>query len=394
MDTAAPSPAAGQRIAALDALRGLAVIGIAWMNVYIFAMPPQAYLNPRAWGGETPLDLAIWAASFILVEDKFRTLFAMLFGAGCAILLARAEPHPLRGHFARMAVLLAFGLVHATLLASNDILRAYALAGLALPLFMRLSPRGLLLWAGAIVALHMAATSYALQAGAGLAEANFGADPGAIAAALEQGRESFAERIARRGAGIPSQIVVIAGSLPLNLATMLVGIALWHSGLMAARWQPRRLARRAAVLASLSLPVLAVLAWLAWRGGLAGATVGMNALVWSAPFDLLLGVAYAAAAMALFQRCDGHGWVQRLAATGRLSLTNYLMTSLLFSLLFAAWGLGLFGSVSRAQALALTAVPIVGMVLWSPLWLTHFRQGPCEWLWRSLSQARAGPLRR
>ncbi|NNC47723.1 MAG: DUF418 domain-containing protein, partial [Sphingomonas sp.] len=121
-----------KRLTELDALRGLAVLAIAWMNVLIFAMPAQAYFNPMAWGGQSGLDILAWAASFIFVEDKFRILFAMLFGAGCIMLLDRGGAHRWRAHYARMAALFAIGWLHATLLASNDILRAYALAGMAL----------------------------------------------------------------------------------------------------------------------------------------------------------------------------------------------------------------------------------------------------------------------
>ncbi len=71
-----------------------------------------------------------WAVSFVLVEDKFRNLFAMMFGAGFAILLERGGEHPLRAHYARMAVLLAIGWLHALLLSSSDVLRLYALCGL------------------------------------------------------------------------------------------------------------------------------------------------------------------------------------------------------------------------------------------------------------------------
>ena len=47
------------RLPELDALRGLAVVGIVLMNVFAFAMPGAAYYNPRAWGGEGPLELAL-----------------------------------------------------------------------------------------------------------------------------------------------------------------------------------------------------------------------------------------------------------------------------------------------------------------------------------------------
>ena len=119
------------RITELDALRGLAVIGIVWMNVYVFALPAQGYYNPTVWGpglGQgSDLDRIVWIISFVFIEDKFRTLFAMLFGAGCLILLERAKERPWRAHYARMAVLFIIGLGHAVLFASNDVLRSYAL---------------------------------------------------------------------------------------------------------------------------------------------------------------------------------------------------------------------------------------------------------------------------
>ena len=92
----APPSSSHSRITQLDALRGLAVIGIVWMNVYVFALPSQGYYNPTAWSGSAvgeagPFDRLVWTASFVFIEDKFRTLFAMLFGAGCLILIEKAK---------------------------------------------------------------------------------------------------------------------------------------------------------------------------------------------------------------------------------------------------------------------------------------------------------------
>lgn len=391
--TAPSSTSTGNRIVQLDALRGLAVIGIAWMNVFIFAMPTQAYYNPFAWGGQSPADILAWAESFVFVEDKFRTLFAMLFGAGCVILLERSGEHPWRAHYARMAVLFLIGLAHSTLLASNDILRSYALAGLFVPFFTPLSSRALVACSIGLVALHVGA-GFALTGG-GLwdwfqgrlgseaiqfAERNFGADPAAIQYLLEQGRESLAERIARRTDGIGGQLWAIAGSVPLNLAGIVLGMALWRNGLLKGEWRTFRLQRLAAICALLSLPVLFAMAGWVADSGFPGVLAGAASLVLSAPFDTLLGVAYAALAMALFAP-DGAA-TRRLAAAGRMSLSNYLLTSLVLSALYASWGLGLFGTVSRVEALATTLLPAGLILLWSPLWLARFRQGPLEALWR------------
>lgn len=390
--TAPPSSDTG-RILQLDALRGLAVLGIAWMNVLIFAMPSQGYYNPLAWGGDGSGNTIAWAASFVLVEDKFRTLFAMLFGAGCLILIERGGERRWRAHYARMAVLFVIGLVHAVLLASNDILRAYAVAGLLLPFFTRFTARALIAWAAALVALHVGAGL--AMTGEGLAdwlagrlgseavqfaERNFGADPAAVQFMLEQGREGFGERVMRRTQGLSGQLWAIAGSVPLNLAGIVLGVALWRNGLLKGEWPSKRLQRLAALIALATVPALLGLAWWVAGSGFPGVLAGAAALVLSAPFDTLLGVAYAALAMVLF--APSGGFTQRLAAAGRMSLSNYILTSIILSALYAAWGLGLFGSVNRVEALASTLIPAAVILLWSPLWLARFRQGPLEWLWR------------
>jgi len=391
-------PATTPRILALDALRGVAVIGIVGMNVLAFALPGPAYYNPLSFGGTTPADYWVWLGSFVFIEDKFRTLFAMLFGTGCLILIERSGAHPWRAHYARMTVLFAIGIVHATLLASNDVLRAYALAGLAMPLLAGLSARALVAVGTGLVVVHLALgltafggamlDFYRGHAGTDallFMERQFGRDPAAIAALLEQGREGLGERVLRRSLGIPAQLATLAASLPLNLAAIALGMGLWKAGMLKGEWRTFHLQRLAGVAALVALPALfGLAAWLV-GAGFPAALAGPVALVISAPFDTLLGVAYAALAMAFLGRDSA--LTRRLAAVGRLSLTNYLMTSVVLAAIFAPWGLGLFGEVSRWQAFALGLVPVAAMLLWSPLWVVRLGQGPFERLWRAGARA-------
>lgn len=388
------------RIIELDAMRGLAVIGIVWMNVYVFAMPSQAYYNPVVWsptGDESSqLDRIVWAASFVFIEDKFRTLFAMLFGAGCLIVLERNAVHPWRGHFARMLILMLIGLAHSVLFASNDVLRVYALAGCAMPFLAHLSHRSLFAVSIGLVAVHCgggivvfgsAVLDLFTGRGSGdatlFAERNFGSDPAALRYSLELGREAWGERITRRLDGIPDQLRTLIGAIPLNLAAMTLGMALWKDRMLAGQWRTFRLQRVAAICAIISIPSLLGMAWWVGGNGFPGAIVGSVALIASAPFDMLLGIAYAALAMAFFN--PGGSITRALAAAGRLSLTNYIMTSLILAAIFASWGLGLFGEVTRPQAFALSFIPILAMLSWSRPWLAYFGQGPLERLWRGLS---------
>lgn len=396
-----------QRIIALDALRGLAVIGIVWMNVYVYALPRQAYLNPEVWGWEGPLDWWVWSIGFVLIEDKFRTLFAMLFGAGCAILYDRASGGRLKGHYARMVVLFAIGFVHAVVLANNDVLRLYAMAGLLLPIFFRARVRTLWLAVGALLAVHMAAGGWFawgwlslwldVQANPALdpailrpIEASAGSDPQALQEALARGRETFEARIERRLAGWYGPLVNMVAAIPVTLSTMLAGIALWRSRLLAGKWEYARLRSLALWLGPVSIVGLTALAAWAVQSDYAATVILANALVWSAPFDLTLGIAYAALAMALLTAAARGLAVPVLAQVGRLSLTNYLLTSLVLAAIFAQWGLGLFAAVSRSEALALSFVPIGAMIAFSALWLRFFQRGPFERLWRWLANRLAG----
>jgi uncharacterized protein len=388
------TPSDPGRITALDALRGIAVIGIVGMNVHAFALPGPAYYNPLSYGGIGPLDHWVWLTSFIFIEDKFRTLFAMLFGAGCLILLERGGPRPWRAHYARMVVLFGIGLVHATVLASNDVLRAYALAGMALPLLAGLSARALIVTALGFVLVHLALGLTAL--GGGLvdyhmkqsgteamlfAERQFGRDPGVITMLLEQGREGLGDRTLRRSLAIPAQLKTVLSSLPLNLAAISLGMGLWKGGMLKGKWRAFWLQRLAAGSALVALPALLALAAWMEAEAFAAALVGPVVLVISAPFDMLLAVSYAALAMAFLTKDSG--LTRRLAMVGRLSLTNYLMTSVILSAIFASWGLGLFGEVTRWQSFALGLVPVAAMLLWSAPWVTRLGQGPFERLWRA-----------
>ena len=139
--------APGERIQSLDVLRGFALLGILVMNVQSFSMPTAAYVNPTAWGDLTGINLAVWLASHVLADQKFMTLFSMLFGAGVCLFADRAEARSGRSaavHYRRMFWLLVFGLLHVYFLWTGDILVPYAICGCGIYLFRNRSPRRLL----------------------------------------------------------------------------------------------------------------------------------------------------------------------------------------------------------------------------------------------------------
>ncbi|WP_324072685.1 MAG: DUF418 domain-containing protein [Erythrobacter sp.] len=394
----APAATLPERPLAPDALRGAAVLGMALMVVHGFALPGPAAINPTAYGATSPADIRVWLASFVFLEDKLRAIFAMLLGAGCMILLERGDANPWRAHYARMTVLFAIGFAHWVLLADHDVLRGLALAGLALPLLAGLSARALIAVSFGLVIAQFAMGMSALGAAfivfhvkhSGteallLAERQFGHDPATIALLLEQGRAGLAERIIRQLGAVPSQFGALIAALPLDLAGFALGMGLHRAGMFKGEWRTFHLQRLAGLAALLALPALFALAGWLVSTGFPAALVGPVALVFSAPFDLLLAVSYAALAMAFVSR--GTRVTRTLAAVGRLSLTNTVMTNMILGCIFAPWGLGLFGEVTRAGAFALAFVPIIAVLVFSPLWVAKLGQGPLERLWRKAAKA-------
>ena len=79
-----------ERIISIDVLRGIAVLGILIMNIQSFSMIGAAYINPTAYGDLTGLNKWVWIFSHLFADDKFMSIFSMLFGAGVIIFTSRA----------------------------------------------------------------------------------------------------------------------------------------------------------------------------------------------------------------------------------------------------------------------------------------------------------------
>ena len=108
----------------------------------------------------------------------------------------------------------------------------------------------------------------------------------------------------------------------------------------------------------------------------------------------LLALAYCASITRLWQRAHWQRWLRPLAPLGRMALTNYLLQSLIATLLFYGYGLGLARRVSPSLALLMVLTILAGQLLISSWWLRRYRFGPVEWLWRALTYRRREPLRR
>lgn len=409
----APPPSAIERITGLDVTRGFAVMGILAMNIVGFAMPENAYITPRAWGGDTGADLFIWAFNYVVFDSKMRGLFSMMFGASTLLVIqsaAAAGRNPAGAHYGRMIVLALFGLLHFYLIWFGDILFLYAMCGMLLYAFRNLSIKALRRWAIGffVLTMLMAGAQFGFLAIGGMANAPeplrevyanvsakmaYGSEDQQEQLALY--RSDFAtivsERFADDGADPFINTLIFA---PETLALMLIGMIMFQSGLLRGTWELARLDRwRNRCLGVGLVANLALLAW-QFQTGL-DPTILLLATFWaSIPFDFVMSIGYACLFMGLAQRFATSGFIARVAAVGRAAFTNYLGTSLLMTALFYGWGLGQFGHWSRIEVYGPVVAIWIVMLLWSKPWLDTYRYGPLEWLWRTLSRLQLQPMRK
>jgi uncharacterized protein len=146
-----------ERIAAIDVLRGIAVLGILLLNILAFGLPAAAYSNPNVDGATSGLNLFTYQFNWLFVEGAMRAIFCMLFGAGI-ILFTRNKAAPAAAYYTRTVLLCIFGLIDMfVLLWLGDVLYVYGIAGLLLYPFRNLRPQRLCIIATTLIALMVAA---------------------------------------------------------------------------------------------------------------------------------------------------------------------------------------------------------------------------------------------
>ncbi len=397
---------ANERIVALDVLRGFALLGILIMNIQSFSMPEAAYFIPTVYGDLGGLNRWVWIISHVLADQKFMAIFSMLYGAGIVLLTSRIEARgqSARGlHYRRTFWLLIIGLAHAYLLWSGDILVSYAICAAMVFWLRRMRPRNLLI-VGLIVflisPLLMFGTYTMLQSAppAAVAEVTAEFSPSAteIAAEIAAYRAGW---LAQMDARVPASVALQTTSLIFYTlwragGLMLIGMALYKWGVFSAKRSARfyNWLMIIGVVLGLPLVIYGVIDNFAHDWEVLHAQFGPG-LLFNYFGSVLISLGYVAAIMRMVQANLFGALQQRLAAVGRAALTNYLLHSILATFIFYGHGLGLFGAVERWQQMIVVLLIWLVQLIVSPIWLRHFRFGPFEWLWRSLTYMRLQPLR-
>lgn len=373
------------RIHVADALRGIAVAGIILIhacehfNLYWAGL---GFDRAIVAGLEKPVaDFAWW-----LLAGKMYTIFALLFGVSFYVQSDNQAQRgrSFTGRFTwRMVLLFGIGLVN-TAFYNGDILVLYAVLGLLLPWLGKLPTR----WLWAVFALLAAQPFELFQIATGdtlYLDASVWGDP-ALPSFTDGGLGDTIAASLRYGQPMTFAWYLNSGRVTQTLALFVGGMLLGRRRLFYDEPGNRRvwgalLAGGLLIAAALfephgaeSSPLRVMTA--AWYN-LAQTTVFVSAVV-------LLWYTYAG-----FRRTVGH-----LSVIGRMSLTNYLLQSVLGTMLFYNWGFGLFREVGTVYGLLLGVGIVVVQYQFSRLWLRRFSHGPVEWVWKKLTWIELPRLRR
>lgn len=393
---------AQDRITELDTLRGFALFGVLLgiASEYILFGFASTYEQVEALPSAALDQRVSWFVR-LLVTDKANTLFAFLFGLGFALQLERLRqrlPDYARVYLRRLFVLAVFGFVHAFFIQPFDILHLYGVLGFLLFLFRNASNRTLLLvgipcallgqWLGEFV------NYFGLRA-------FFDSDwyYGDAAVNLRQtlsATHDYAGYVAHI-AGYQLRDWFLGGPFLFwsiyAFGRFLIGAYVGRRG-----WLFRP-ARYLGVFRALLLPCL--------FGGLALEAFVLETEPGSAWASGLLALAHFIATpliatgyiclIVVASNTRPTAWlVSRLAAVGRMALSNYVLAGLIVSFTYFGYfgGADLAGEVGMATIIAICSAGFVGLVVLSNAWLRLFAYGPLEWGWRCLTYGRFFPLRR
>ena len=391
--------APNERVHALDMLRGWALFGVLWSNLndwYGTAKPVTTVDRALAWSQD------------YLLDSRFYSLLILLFGIGFGIQLVRATSRSIdvrNTYYRRSAVLLVIGVIHGCLIWNGDILTIYALVSFAVVMFRTATNRQLVIAAcllyfvGRWIVLdvtYLAGLRYPVRSG----DIDFMFAQGSWLQIQHTRVDDYLLWYGRYGLRVYAT----------TLASFLMGLWAVKSGYIRRVIEIPASTRRLLIVAAIATAVgyaTNVYADVVWPVQQAAPgfqphfpfpefqlgtlrSAALNLLGWA---YMGSAIVYACVLLLVWQRPAGARLLRPLAATGRMGLTTYLTQSVVCTLLFYNYGLGLYGKVGFAGMLGIVLVLYGCQMAVSIWWLKRFRFGPAEWLWRKLTYGDVPPIR-
>ncbi len=393
------------RLRSLDLIRGIAVLGILMMNIQSFAMPFSAYGNPTNFGDLTGINYWSWYLSHLFFDQKFMSIFSILFGVGIAIFSERAEAregHSGKRHYIRMFWLFVFGMLHAYFIWYGDILVAYAISGALMYLLRNAKVKTL--W---ITAISLIAFLSLIQFAQGFAFPYMTEQEAAdqILVFWAPGDEAISKEIAaysgswmdafnfRVGQAAMLQSYVLFYLFKI-FAMNLIGMALYKSNFFKGEYRTGTYLWLGLGLVIIGVTLTALGAAnnieqnFFWKYSMA---FGIQYNYWGSAFA---AIGYISLLMLLAKRIDTNPIKRAFARVGQMAFTNYILQSVLCTSIIYGYGFNLFGKLERHEQVLFTLAIWGVLLVLSNLWLAKFRFGPLEWLWRSLTYGKINHAKR
>jgi uncharacterized protein len=386
------------RIKSLDVVRGFALLGILAVNAAFFAAPFQAAQNPLLPPiAITESTLWSWLVMHVFFEFKMITLFSMLFGASIYLVGGeRSDKDRGKVLHRRLLWMVLFGAIHGALIWYGDILFVYALTGLLVMFARSWSARTLFIVGSVLFVLSILIFS-------GLGALMQFAPPEALEPTRVQMWAPPAEEIARQIAAYQAGVVTATQEnleswleflafMPMFMirtaGVMMIGMAFFKTGFFSGQNSYATYTAFAAI-GAVALALVGYQAWTNWQlefdfVHMMGAGQFANMAL-----SILISLFYASLLIMLVKSGVFRFLTEPLAAAGRMAFTNYIAQSLIMTTIFyGGRGFGLWGEVDRPTLWAIVLAIWALQLIWSPIWLSRFKMGPLEWLWRRLSYAR------
>lgn len=377
----------------LDILRGIALFGVYIANLgtftgYNFLSDEEKTLLPTA-----TLDKGYDFFHFAFIDGKFYSIFSLLFGIGFSIFLAKSNG--IYTFYKRLLILIGIGIFHSLFLWIGDILLLYALLGLLLPLFSKLSNKIIIICSTILILspILLDATREVSE-GKFAPENTFYAKGAAVneAAHFSFSRDKYnsivqyanytdMKKLYRGGIFYRWGGLMTSNRLPKVLALFLLGMMIgrnkWYENL--ADKKPF-LFRFRKWMFLLGFPITLLFGY-------------VNVYMKDPPLVLeaatyalsVIPMAFVYVITIVLYHLKNENRFSIFKYIGKMTLTNYIMHSVIAFFFFYGTGLALTGKIGSVYFPIIAVIVFTLQILISKLWLQYFEFGPLEWIWRQLT---------
>ena len=430
-ETASPV-ATAERIKTIDVLRGVALLGILLINIEDFGIDWSIF-DTILRGPHDTAEFRTKQVVEVFFSGTMKGLFSMLFGAGMILFTMNKKETPggvtiAELYYRRLLLLVLFGVIHAYVLWTGDILYFYALAGMLLYPFRKTAVKWLLLLSiiciGIVILKGQLRYNETREKRAAYVELVKAEKAGKTLTAeqqqattvwleIENSRRPDRERRDRNIRKMHSGYgTIFTFFMPGNsgdqswgiyhgiwgsLCMMFLGMALFRLGFFSNKLSTSTYAMGLMIGYGIGIPI----SWIMFNARISellnfGTSIDsyrVNYWVLNNFKRVFLCLGHASLIMLVFRSRIIPWLMKGLANVGQMAFTNYLMQSIICTLFFYGYGLDYFNHFKYHQLFFLVAAVWVFQIIFSAIWLRYYRFGPFEWLWRSLTYWKKQPMR-